>query len=441
MASGFEYSALASDHAQNPRNVGPLDPCDGHARVTGPCGDTVEVWLQVHDGRIRQANFMTDGCGSSAACGSIATEWARGRTVEQASRIRQKHVLDALGGFPEEVRHCALLAADTLRAACGDFTKGRRPKQEDSKMTASSCGSCDQDSCSATQRRNDESEQEFIERQELERRLCLVRHKLLVLSGKGGVGKSTVAANLAVSLAQAGKAVGLLDIDIHGPSIPKLLGLEGRQIRGSDDAMLPVRVNDNLAVMSMGFLVGNEKTPVIWRGPMKHGVIRQFLEDVAWGELDYLVVDSPPGTGDEPMSIAQLVGSPAGAVIVTTPQDVAIADVRRCVSFCNTLSLPVVGIVENMSGYVCPKCGEKIDLFKSGGGKVLAEVTGVPFLGDIPIDPQIVTSGDSGRPFVSTQRQTSAGHAFAHIVQSICVQLGEDEAVVKTNSILQETRL
>ena len=279
----------------------------------------------------------------------------------------------------------------------------------------------------------DESQRQ-VEELALQARMERIGHKLLVLSGKGGVGKSTVAANLAVSLARAGKKVGLLDIDVHGPSIPKLLGLEGRQIKVGDQEMLPVRMSDNLAVMSIGFLLPGVGEPVIWRGPRKHGVIRQFLQEVAWGSLDYLVVDSPPGTGDEPMSIAQLVGSPTGAVIVTTPQDIAIADVRRCVSFCNTLSLPVVGIVENMSGYTCPKCGEEINLFKTGGGKALAEETKVPFLGKIPIDPHIVTAGDAGQPFVDTRGQTSAGQAFAGIVQSILVQCGQDDSTIATEN-------
>ena len=268
----------------------------------------------------------------------------------------------------------------------------------------------------------------------LQGRMEKIGHKLLVLSGKGGVGKSTVAANLAVSLASAGKAVGLLDVDVHGPSIPKLLGLEGRQVEFSDQELVPVRMNDNLAVMSIGFLLPGSGDPVIWRGPRKYHAIRQFLKDVAWGSLDYLVVDSPPGTGDEPMSVAQLVGAPAGAVIVTTPQDVAIADVRRCVSFCNSLSLPVVGIVENMSGYTCPKCGEKIDLFKTGGGKALAEETKVPFLGTIPIDPHIVTAGDAGQPFVDTQGQASSGQAFAGIVQAILAQWGQDDPTIETEN-------
>jgi ATP-binding protein involved in chromosome partitioning len=172
-------------------------------------------------------------------------------------------------------------------------------------------------------------------------------------------------------------------------------------------------------VMSIGLLLTGQADPVIWRGPRKHGVIRQFLKDVAWGRLDYLVIDSPPGTGDEPLSVAQLVGAPAGAVIVTTPQDLAIADVRRCVSFCRALSLPVLGIVENMSGFVCPACGHKVDLFKAGGGAALAEELHLPLLGQIPIDPQIVSAGDAGRPFLDTDPDGATVSAFADVVQAI----------------------
>lgn len=274
------------------------------------------------------------------------------------------------------------------------------------------------DSCAAEPQSADESKRQ-AEELVLQGRMERIGRKLLVLSGKGGVGKSTVAANLAVSLARAGKKVGLLDIDVHGPSIPKLMGLDERQIVGTDEGMLPVKVDDHLAVMSIGFLVGGKNTPVIWRGPMKYGVIRQFLKDVVWGDLDYLVVDSPPGTGDEPLSVAQLIGSGAGAIIVTTPQDVAIADVRRCVSFCKSLSLPVVGIVENMSGFTCPKCGERLNLFKTGGGKALADEMSVPFLGAVPIDPDIVTSGDIGKPFTEKYADGLGGTVFANIVSLI----------------------
>jgi ATP-binding protein involved in chromosome partitioning len=262
------------------------------------------------------------------------------------------------------------------------------------------------------------------EDRKLAERLRDIRQKFLVLSGKGGVGKSTIAANLAVTLAQRKKRVGLLDIDVHGPSIPKMLGLEKQQIVGSEDGMLPVRVTENLAVMSIGFMLPGNAAPVIWRGPLKYGVIRQFLMDVAWGSLDYLVVDSPPGTGDEPLSVAQLIGSEAGAVIVTTPQDVAIADVRRCVTFCGKLSLPVVGIVENMSCYVCPKCGDRANLFGAGGGRLLAEEMHVPFLGEVPIDPDILASGDIGKPFAAQYAISPGALAFAKVVSAI----GEPES-------------
>ncbi len=234
---------------------------------------------------------------------------------------------------------------------------------------------------------------------ELQQRMAEIQHKLLVLSGKGGVGKSTVAVNLAVALAKAGRQVGLLDVDIHGPSVPKLMGLEGQTVHSDGRAILPVKVADNLAVMSIGFLLASKADAVIWRGPLKYNVIRQFLKDVAWGKLDYLVIDCPPGTGDEPLSVAQLAGPEAEALIVTTPQELSICDVRRCVTFCRQVNLPVLGVLENMSGFVCPQCGARIDLFKAGGGETLARETNVPFLGRIPFDPEIVVSGDSGVPF------------------------------------------
>lgn len=252
-----------------------------------------------------------------------------------------------------------------------------------------------------------------------------IRHKLLVLSGKGGVGKSTVAANLALSLSKAGKRVGLLDVDVHGPSIPGLMGLVGQQLSVVGEEILPVMVNDHLAVMSIGFMLSSNRDPVIWRGPRKFGVIRQFLKDVLWGPLDYLVVDAPPGTGDEPLSVAQLVGNSAEAIVVTTPQQVAISDVRRCVTFCREVSLPVMGILENMSGFVCPKCGEQVDLFKSDGGKALAEEMNVPFLGAIPLDPEIVTAGDSGTPSLQRDNETASAKVFNHMIDAMLEKHGE----------------
>jgi len=261
----------------------------------------------------------------------------------------------------------------------------------------------------------------------LRKRMAQVRHKLLVLSGKGGVGKSTVSVNLAIALARAGKTVGLLDVDVHGPSIPKLLGLAGQQLAYDGESLQPVRVSEHLAVMSIGLLLASESDAVIWRGPRKYGVIRQFLQDVAWGPLDYLIIDSPPGTGDEPLSVAQLVGESAEAVLVTTPQDLAISDVRRSVSFCRAVNLPVAGIIENMSGLVCPGCGERIDLFKIGGGRDLAREVGADFLGAIPIDPDVVVSGDDGTPFALRSSETETTRAFAGIVERITAAHGPAE--------------
>ena len=286
----------------------------------------------------------------------------------------------------------------------------------------------------------EESERQLDE-QILRGRMRDIGRKLLVLSGKGGVGKSTVAANLAVSLAAAGEKVGLLDVDVHGPSIPKLMGLEGRRPASDGPELRPVQVTENLGVMSIGFLLEGGAEAVIWRGPLKYKVIRQFLKDVAWGRLDYLVIDSPPGTGDEPLSVAQLVGSPAGAVIVTTPQDLAISDVRRCVSFCNALSLPVVGIVENMSGLICPHCGERIDLFKTGGGRTLAEEMNVPFLGRIPIDPQIVTSGDSGTPFVQRFPDSGAARAFADVISPIMAAQHPQDQPISASTLMENRNM
>jgi len=261
--------------------------------------------------------------------------------------------------------------------------------------------------------------EEYLEQEELRRRMAQIRHKILVLSGKGGVGKSTVAANLAISLALGGHRTGLLDVDIHGPSIPKLLNIEGRPVSVKDEMIVPIEFGDNLKIMSIGLLLQSDKDAVIWRGPMKMGAIKQFLKDVEWGDLDYLIIDSPPGTGDEPLSVCQLVGDADGAIIVTTPQDLAIADVRKAVTFCRTLRMPVLGIIENMSGFVCPKCGEVTHIFKQGGGERLALEMLVPFLGSIPIDPQIVEASDSGKPYLYFYSKTETARTFANVVDRV----------------------
>jgi len=239
-----------------------------------------------------------------------------------------------------------------------------------------------------------------------------IAHKFLVLSGKGGVGKSCIAVNLAVWLSTQGKNVGLLDIDIHGPSIPKLLGIEEAKLQGGTDRIEPFFYGNTLKVMSIGFLLQDQTNAIIWRGPMKHKVIKQFVTDVSWGNLDYLVVDCPPGTGDEPLSIVQLLGNADGAVIVTTPQQLSVIDVKKCITFCRQLNLPVLGVIENMSGFVCPHCNRRIDIFREGGGKQMAKDFNVPFLGSIPIDTVMVSACDSGQPFIYSNSQNPAAEAM-----------------------------
>lgn len=283
----------------------------------------------------------------------------------------------------------------------------------------------------------DENKQKQMqtEQEQIRKRVKQISHQILVLSGKGGVGKSTVAVNLAVSLALAGKKVGLLDIDIHGPSIPKILNLEGETIKAAGDIILPVEMLENLKVMSIGFLLRESSDAVIWRGPMKYQMIKQFLKDVDWGNLDFLIVDSPPGTGDEPLSIVQLLENADGAIIVTTPQEVALSDVRKCITFCRQLNLPVLGVLENMSGFVCPMCGQKTDVFKSGGGEIMANEMHVRFLGRIPIDPQIVQACDSGRPFVYHYNQTETAKAFEKISNPILELDKQPEETAETQSL------
>ncbi len=260
----------------------------------------------------------------------------------------------------------------------------------------------------------------FTEDEALVKRMSDIKHKILVLSGKGGVGKSTVAVNLAVALGMEGMKVGLLDVDFHGPSVPTLLNLKGELLKSHDGGgIMPLEAAGGIRVVSLGFALGNSDEAVIWRGPMKMGVIKQLLTDVQWGELDYLVVDFPPGTGDEPLSVAQLIPESDGAVIVTTPQDLSLQDVRKSINFCKHLNIPVLGVIENMSGLVCPHCGKLVDVFKSGGGEAMAQEMGVPFLGRIPIEPQIVGASDEGKPFVYFHRETEAAQAFIQAIQPV----------------------
>ena len=249
--------------------------------------------------------------------------------------------------------------------------------------------------------------------------LAGVRNSVVVLSGKGGVGKSTVAANLAAALALAGRRVGLLDVDVHGPSITEMLGLRGATLMATEQGEIQPVDAGGVKVMSVGLAVPDPDAAIIWRGPMKLGVIQQFLSQVDWGELDYLIVDAPPGTGDEPLTVCQSLPDPLGAVVVTTPQKVAAADVARSLSFCEQLSFPIVGIVENMSGFVCPHCGERVEVFSSGAADELAAKYGAPVLGRIPLDPAVCASGDAGVPFMKSRAGTPVALAFAEVVAGL----------------------
>jgi len=255
--------------------------------------------------------------------------------------------------------------------------------------------------------------------EKIRERMGRIGHKVLILSGKGGVGKSTVAVNLAMTLFTEGKRVGLMDADIHGPSISEILRVKGRPAGRADGTIFPVEYERNFKVISTAFFLRNSDEAVIWRGPLKMTLIKQFLRDVDWGELDFLIIDSPPGTGDEPLSVAQLVGQADGAIIVTTPQEVALADVRRCINFCREVGVSVLGVIENMSGFICPECGHRTDIFKAGGGERMARMLGIRFLGKIPIEPDIVEACDSGEPYVKRFRASETAKIFAEISEML----------------------
>ena len=253
----------------------------------------------------------------------------------------------------------------------------------------------------------------------LQETLSSIKKKFIILSGKGGVGKSTVAVNIAAGLAAAGRKTGLLDTDLHGPSVPKMLGLEHFAAAGDETHLTPAPLFDGLLkVMSVQFLLNNLHDSVIWRGPLKHAVISQFIGHTVWGELDFLIIDSPPGTGDEPLSAVQTV-KPDGAIIVTTPQEVATFDVRKSIDFCQKLNLPVTGIIENMSGFVCPHCGKETAIFSSGGGRRMAEELHIPFLGALPINPDIVRESDAGKAAAGAGQAVPLHDAFSSIVAGI----------------------
>lgn len=267
---------------------------------------------------------------------------------------------------------------------------------------------------------NNPEKEEQLQKQKINEHLGKIKHKIAIISGKGGVGKSTVTANLAMAFAMDGNKIGVLDADIHGPCIPKMLGLKGQKLKGDKKGEFsPVTGSLGIKVASMDFLLENDETPVIWRGPLKMRLIQQFISDIAWGELDYLFVDLPPGTGDEPLSVMQLIPDMDGVVIVTMPSEVSEAVVKKSVTFARQVGVPVIGIVENMSGFVCPECGKKIDIFKSGGGKRITQKLDVPYLGTIPIDPKVCNDSDNGIPFIAEKSDSPTAEAFNGIINKI----------------------
>lgn len=245
-----------------------------------------------------------------------------------------------------------------------------------------------------------------------------IKHKLIVMSGKGGVGKTSTAVNLAIALARRGHRVGLMDVDLHGPDVPRLLGLREMLGVSPQRKLAPLQYNDNLKVVSMESLMPSKDDAIIWRGPVKFSAIRQFIADVEWGDLDFLLIDSPPGTGDEPLTVAQTIPE-ARPVIVTTPQEVSLADVRKSISFCHTLKLSIFGLVENMSGYVCPHCGTQVDIFGAGGGEKTAREAGLDFLGRIPLDPQLVSCSDKGESYQERFPDSPVTKAYEAIARRI----------------------
>ena len=248
--------------------------------------------------------------------------------------------------------------------------------------------------------------------------LGLIKNKFLVMSGKGGVGKTSVAANIAVALSKKGAKVGLMDVDLHGPDIPRMLGLKGLLDISADKRMVPKPYSENLKVVSIESLTQDTDEAVIWRGPLKMHVIRQFISDVQWGKLDYLIIDSPPGTGDEPLSVAQTIPG-ARAIIVTTPQEISLADIRKSINFCRTVKMPVFGLIENMSGFACPHCGKSVDLFGTGGGFRTALAMNVPFLGRIPFDSKMVECADAGESYLEKHPDSEGTKAYNEIVAKI----------------------
>ena len=266
----------------------------------------------------------------------------------------------------------------------------------------------------AQKQKNAQTEQDMA----VDSSLKKIKNKYIVLSGKGGVGKTSTSVNLSMALANKGFKVGIMDVDLHGPDVPRMLGLKGMLDLTKNNKLNPIRYSENLKVVSIESMITSKDDAIIWRGPLKYSAIRQFIGEVEWGELDFLIIDSPPGTGDEPLTVAQTILD-AKAIIVTTPQEVSLADVRKSISFCRTVKMDILGLIENMSGFSCPHCNKMVDLFGSGGGEKTAGTAGIPFLGRIPFDPNVVSCGDNGVSIQEKYADTPVSRAFIELAEKI----------------------
>jgi ATP-binding protein involved in chromosome partitioning len=245
-----------------------------------------------------------------------------------------------------------------------------------------------------------------------------IKNKILVMSGKGGVGKTSTSVNLSIALADKGYNVGVMDVDLHGPDVPRMLGLKGAPQINEHKKLNPISHSETLKAISIESFTPNKDDAIIWRGPLKFSAIKQFIGDIDWGDLDFLIIDAPPGTGDEPLTVAQTI-SDAKAIIVTTPQEVALADVRKSINFCKTVKMEIFGLIENMSGFSCPHCNEMIELFGTGGGEKTANQMGVRFLGRIPFDPKMVACGDSGVCYQESNSNSAVTKAFTDVAETM----------------------
>ncbi len=370
------FSETARDHARSPRNMGVLEPPCHHGSRTGDCGDRMDFWVEVKDAAVVRVSFTTTGCGSSRACASMTTELALGQSVEQVLSLTAQDVLGALGTFPESSRHCAELSVGALHAACAPWViPGSAPA---------------------------------------------FGKTLMVLSGKGGVGKSMLVANLASSLSRQGLRVGVLDIDLHGPNLPALLGMEDEVVERLEDRLQPAE-REGIKVMSMAFLLPDPDQAVVWKGMKKGILVQQFVQEVAWGELDLLLIDAPAGTGDEPIAIVNTLGGLDGALVVTTSSRSSLEDARKAVNFCHEMKVPVLGLVENMAGRTS-------DPVREGAVRAMAMDMDVPLLGVLPMDDAVELAAEAGTPFVASSPEREISRRIEAMASCLQESLGLRQA-------------